>query len=44
LGRTAFNTMYGPLTEWRATRAALDPARVLRSDLGRRLGLLEEAG
>jgi decaprenylphospho-beta-D-ribofuranose 2-oxidase len=44
LGRTAFNTMYGPLTEWRATRAALDPAGVLRSDLGRRLGLLEEAG
>ncbi len=39
LGRPAFDAMYGPLTEWRATRARLDPAGTMRSDLGRRLGL-----
>ncbi|MDH6579049.1 FAD-binding oxidoreductase [Kitasatospora sp. MAP5-34] len=39
LGRPAFDVMYGPLTEWRATRARLDPAEAMRSDLGRRLGL-----
>ncbi|WP_181799300.1 FAD-binding oxidoreductase [Kitasatospora acidiphila] len=39
LGRLAFDAMYGPLTDWRATRARLDPAGTMRSDLGRRLGL-----
>ncbi|MFI9271105.1 FAD-binding protein [Kitasatospora sp. NPDC052896] len=39
LGRTAFEAMYGSLEEWRATRARLDPAGLIRSDLGRRLGL-----
>ncbi len=39
LRRSAFEAMYGPLEEWRATRAILDPADAMRSDLGRRLGL-----
>lgn len=39
LGRAAFDAMYGPLDEWRATRALLDPTDTMRSDLGRRLGL-----
>lgn len=39
LGRPAFDAMYGPLTDWRATRARLDPDGTMRSDLGRRLGL-----
>ncbi|GAA2149879.1 FAD-binding oxidoreductase [Kitasatospora kazusensis] len=39
LGRAAFDAMYGPLDDWRATRARLDPAEAMRSDLGRRLGL-----
>ncbi|HZT67904.1 MAG TPA: FAD-binding oxidoreductase [Acidimicrobiales bacterium] len=34
--------MYPRLGEWRAVRAAADPAGVLRSDLARRLGLLED--
>jgi decaprenylphospho-beta-D-ribofuranose 2-oxidase len=32
-------TMYPRLAEWRAARAAADPGGVMRSDLGRRLGL-----
>jgi len=32
-------TMYPRLDEWKAVRARVDPAGVLRSDLGRRLGL-----
>ncbi|WP_035798315.1 FAD-binding oxidoreductase [Kitasatospora mediocidica] len=39
LGRGAFDAMYGPLDDWRAARALLDPADTMRSDLGRRLGL-----
>jgi decaprenylphospho-beta-D-ribofuranose 2-oxidase len=39
LGRTAFDAMYGPLDDWRAARARLDPDDTMRSDLGRRLGL-----
>ncbi|MFE9425337.1 FAD-dependent oxidoreductase [Kitasatospora sp. NPDC006697] len=39
LGRPAFEAMYGPLTDWRAARARLDPDETMRSDLGRRLGL-----
>ncbi|MDH6112587.1 decaprenylphospho-beta-D-ribofuranose 2-oxidase [Kitasatospora sp. MAP12-15] len=39
LSRTAFDAMYGPLEDWRAARALLDPADTMRSDLGRRLGL-----
>ncbi|WP_035846922.1 FAD-binding oxidoreductase [Kitasatospora azatica] len=39
LGRTAFEAMYGPLDDWRAARALLDPDDTMRSDLGRRLGL-----
>ncbi|MCX4747006.1 FAD-binding oxidoreductase [Kitasatospora sp. NBC_01287] len=39
LGRAAFDAMYGPLDDWRAVRARLDPAATMRSDLGRRLGL-----
>jgi decaprenylphospho-beta-D-ribofuranose 2-oxidase len=35
--------MYPRLAEWRAVRDRLDPGRVLASDLGRRLHLLEEA-
>jgi decaprenylphospho-beta-D-ribofuranose 2-oxidase len=33
--------MYPRLSEWREVRAGVDPAGVLRSDLARRLGLLE---
>lgn len=39
LGRSCFEDMYGPLEQWHAARADLDPDGVLRSDLGRRLGL-----
>ncbi|GAA1974432.1 FAD-binding oxidoreductase [Kitasatospora viridis] len=39
LGRAAFDAMYGPLADWRAARARLDPDDTMRSDLGRRLGL-----
>jgi decaprenylphospho-beta-D-ribofuranose 2-oxidase len=34
--------MYPRLDEWRAVQARADPAGVLRSDLARRLGLIEE--
>ncbi len=33
--------MYPQLGEWRAVRSRLDPAGVLRSDLSRRLGLVQ---
>jgi decaprenylphospho-beta-D-ribofuranose 2-oxidase len=33
--------MYPELGRWRATRAALDPEHLLRSDMDRRLGLVE---
>ncbi|MEO7058841.1 MAG: FAD-binding oxidoreductase [Lapillicoccus sp.] len=39
LGRGHFDEMYGPLEDWRRTRATLDPGETMRSDLGRRLGL-----
>jgi decaprenylphospho-beta-D-ribofuranose 2-oxidase len=35
-------TMYPELARWREARAAVDPAGVMRSDLGRRLGLVSE--
>jgi len=42
LSRDAFAAMYGrDLDSWRAARAALDPASRFRSDLGRRLGLVD---
>jgi decaprenylphospho-beta-D-ribofuranose 2-oxidase len=42
LSRDAFAAMYGSdLGSWRAARAALDPASRFRSDLGRRLGLVD---
>jgi decaprenylphospho-beta-D-ribofuranose 2-oxidase len=42
LSRPAFAGMYGSdLNSWRAARAALDPASRFRSDLGRRLGLVD---
>jgi decaprenylphospho-beta-D-ribofuranose 2-oxidase len=34
--------MYPRLSEWRAVRAKADPHGVLRSDLARRLRLIEE--
>ena len=37
-----FAAMYPRLPEWRRVRAALDPDRVLQSDLARRLGLLDD--
>jgi hypothetical protein len=40
--RDAFAAMYGSdLGSWRAARASLDPASRFRSDLGRRLGLVD---
>lgn len=39
MDRSCFTDMYGPLDDWRAARARLDPDEVFRSDLGRRLGL-----
>jgi len=42
LSRGAFAAMYGSdLGNWRAAQAALDPASRFRSDLGRRLGLVD---
>jgi decaprenylphospho-beta-D-ribofuranose 2-oxidase len=39
MSRDAFDQMYGSLASWRSVRARLDPEKVFRSDLGRRLGL-----
>ena len=42
MSREAFAGMYGDdLDNWRAARATLDPASRFRSDLGRRLGLVD---
>jgi decaprenylphospho-beta-D-ribofuranose 2-oxidase len=42
LSRGAFVAMYGSdLDSWREARAALDPTSRFRSDLGRRLGLVD---
>jgi decaprenylphospho-beta-D-ribofuranose 2-oxidase len=41
LSRAAFTRMYPGLEDWRAARAELDPRAVFRSDLGRRLGLVD---
>jgi decaprenylphospho-beta-D-ribofuranose 2-oxidase len=41
LGPDAFARMYPGLEDWRAARAELDPRAVFRSDLGRRLGLVD---
>lgn len=42
LRRAAFEAMYPELDRWRSVRARVDPAGRLRSDLGRRLGLIDE--
>ena len=39
----AFAAMYPRLDEWRAVRRRVDPDGLLRSDLGRRLGLCDDA-
>lgn len=39
LSRYAFEAMYGPVADWRAVRARLDPHGLFQSDLGRRVGL-----
>jgi decaprenylphospho-beta-D-ribofuranose 2-oxidase len=39
ISQYAFEAMYGELADWRATRDRLDPHRLFRSDLGRRVGL-----
>lgn len=41
LSREAFTRMYSRVDDWRAVREELDPAGVFRSDLGRRLGLVD---
>jgi decaprenylphospho-beta-D-ribofuranose 2-oxidase len=41
LGQSAFQTMYPGVAVWQATRDKVDPKQILRSDLGRRLGLCE---
>ncbi len=39
ISQYAFESMYGPLADWRTTRARLDPQGLFQSDLGRRVGL-----
>jgi decaprenylphospho-beta-D-ribofuranose 2-oxidase len=39
----AFRAMYPRVDEWQAVRDRIDPGGVLRSDLGRRLGLCSDA-
>ena len=41
LGREALAGMFPGLEDWHAARAGLDPRGVFRSDLGRRLGLVD---
>jgi decaprenylphospho-beta-D-ribofuranose 2-oxidase len=41
LGRSVFQAMYPSVPVWQATRGRVDPEQILRSDLGRRLGLCE---
>jgi FAD/FMN-containing dehydrogenase len=38
---TTFARMYPAVTQWRATKAQLDPRGVFTSDLGRRVGLVD---
>ncbi|WP_042409006.1 FAD-binding oxidoreductase [Streptacidiphilus carbonis] len=39
LSASRFTDMYGDLKDWRTVRDELDPRHLMRSDLGRRLGL-----
>jgi decaprenylphospho-beta-D-ribofuranose 2-oxidase len=39
ISQYAFESMYGPLADWRTTRDRLDPHGLFQSDLGRRVGL-----
>jgi decaprenylphospho-beta-D-ribofuranose 2-oxidase len=43
LRRDALLAMYPQLDRFHAQRARVDPGGILRSDLGRRLGLCEDA-
>ncbi len=43
LAPSAFRAMYPRVDEWLATKRRVDPEGVLRSDLGRRLGLCNDA-